>query len=119
MVKLLIVDDDKEAIDCVTRFFTVMGYDAKCVYTGDDAMKVMKDNKPDCVLLDIQLPGLKDGITVLKEAKDLDKSIKVIMITAFVDIDIEEECKRYGADGYIIKPLDFEKLLDTVKEFTS
>jgi len=119
MAKLLIVDDDKESIDCVTKFFQVSGYDAQCVYTGDDAMKVINENKPDCILLDIQLPGSRNGIDVLAETKALDKNIKIVMITAFVDAEIEEECNKYGVDGFVIKPLDFQNLLDTVKKLTN
>ena len=118
MAKLLIVDDDKEVTDSITRFLKAMGYDAKCAYDSDEAIKLIKSNKPDCVLLDIQLLGSTDGIGVLRETKKINKNIKVIMITAFIEQETEEECKKIGAEGYIIKPLDFQKLLDMIKEVT-
>lgn len=95
-----------------------MDYDTRCAYDSDEAMKSITEDKPDCILLDIQLPGSRDGVEVLEEIKNIDKNIKVIVITAFVDKKIEEECTRLGAEGYVIKPLDFQKLQDIVKNLT-
>ncbi len=118
MRKLLIVDDDEIVTNSIARFFETMGYNARCAYDSDEAMKLIKEDKPDCVLLDIQLPGTRNGVDVLEEAKNINKNIKVIIITAFVDREIEEQCNKLNTDGYIIKPLDFQKLLDMVKKIT-
>ncbi len=114
--KIMVVDDDTEVAESIAEFFQSIGYEARYAFDGDEAMKLVAEDKPDCILLDIQLPGSRNGLDVLDEVKEIDPNIKVIMITGFVESEVEEECKRSGVDKYIVKPLDFGDLDDMVKE---
>ena len=64
------------------------------------------------------MPGNIDGFDVLEDVKKMDHNIKVITVTGFVESETEEECKKMGADAHIIKPIDFRKLADMIKEIT-
>ena len=109
MQRLLIVDDEQKVCECLQRFFSAQGFEASCVFTGEEAIERLINQPPDVVLLDIQLPGVS-GIEVLKRAKDLCPETKVIMVTGSVDAEREEEAMAYGARGYITKPFDFSQI---------
>ena len=118
MVKLLVVDDDREVTDSIVKFLNMTGFEARSAYEGHEAIKLIKQDNPDCVLLDIQLPGTMSGVDVLDEIKSMDGDTKVVMITGFVEEETELMCRQHGVDGYIMKPLDLQNILDVVTGLT-
>ena len=118
MRKLLIVDDEKDICDFVKNFFQERGYEVLTSSSGEEALEVVKRDKPDLVLLDIKMKGM-DGIAALKHIKDIDKKIKVVMVTALDDQDRINEACKLGACEYITKPLVLDHLEEAVeKNFT-
>ena len=115
MRKLLVVDDEKDICDFVKNFFQERGYNVLTVLNGEDALKVVRDEKPDLVLLDIKMAGM-DGIATLKHLKEMDRNQKVIMVTALEDQDKMDEASRLGACDYITKPLMLDYLENAVEE---
>lgn len=109
MNKLLIVDDDVDTCELIDAFFSEKGYQVLSLTSGESALKSIKEQKPDIVLLDLKLPGL-DGIKCLKKIKDMDPNIKVIMVSAVNDASYKEAAFLNGADDYICKPIDFNYL---------
>lgn len=114
MKKILVVDDERDICDFVQKFFRERGYTVEAAYDGDAALANVKSDKPDLVLLDIKMGGM-DGIAVLKHIKDIDRAIKVIMVTALEDQDRIDEATRLGAAEYITKPLVLDDLERTVE----
>ncbi len=106
MQRILIVDDEPKVCECLNEFFEAKGFESRCALTGEDAILQLMAGHPDVILLDIKLPGIS-GLDVLKRAKDLCPSSKVIMVTAMSDENSEETARAYGASGYIMKPFDF------------
>ena len=115
MRKLLIVDDEKDICDFVKNFFQERGYEVTTSLSGEDALEILKKNKPDLILLDIKMKGM-DGIATLKHLKDIDRDLKVIMVTALADQDKMDEACRLGACEYITKPLVLDHLEKTVEK---
>lgn len=113
MVKLLIVDDDQQTCEFLKEFFETR----KCVVltadSGDQALSITKENKPDVVLLDIKMPGM-DGLEVLRKIKKFNQEIKVVMVTGVSDTKTKEQAKDLGADDFIEKPLNEQYLEGTV-----
>ena len=114
--KILVVEDDREVAGYIADFLKAKTFDAKCAYDGDEAVKSINEYKPDCILLDVQLPGSMNGINILEQTKKTNPNIKIVVITGFVEEETEQECTKLGADGYIIKPLDFRKVGELIKE---
>ncbi len=79
----------------------------------DEASKYLSE-KPDVVLLDINLPG-KNGINLLKEIKSADKECKVIMITNHADDYYRQQCKDLGADHFLDKSNEFSKVPSIIR----
>ncbi|MBU0549229.1 MAG: response regulator [Candidatus Omnitrophica bacterium] len=108
---ILIVDDNQEIREVLGSFLAKKGYKALKVSSGEEALMKIKTEieKPQIVLLDIRMPGL-DGLATLKEIKNLDDSIKIVMLTSAQDEYIMEEAARLGASAYLLKPCDLDNL---------
>ena len=114
-MKLLIVDDEVEICDFLKSFFEERNYEVKTASSGQAALNLVEQFKPQIILLDIKMPGM-DGIQVLGTLKKKFPRTKVIMVTALETRDKIEECLRLGADNYITKPLSLEYLENDVRE---
>jgi len=115
MIKLLVVDDEADVCDFVKKFFEDRNYTVYVAHDGEEALRSVKNRKPNIVLLDIRMKRM-DGIETLKRIKELDKEVVVIMVTAVEDKDKMEEALSLGAKDYITKPLVLEDLERTVIE---
>ena len=115
IMKILIVDDEAEICDFLKSFFEERNYEVKTASSGQAALQVVEQFKPQVVLLDIKMPGI-DGVQTLGTLKKKFPRIKVIMVTALETRDKIEECLRLGADNYITKPLSLEYLENDVRE---
>ena len=107
--KILVVDDNSVIRVTLTTFLKMRSFAVKEAANGDQALMEIKIEKPTLVLLDERMPKM-DGLAALKKIKELDSSIKVVMLTATQDEDTIKEAEKLGASDYITKPFDFEKL---------
>jgi DNA-binding NtrC family response regulator len=113
MHKLLVVDDEADICDFVKTFFKDRGFQVLTASSGDEALLIAKKERPEIVLLDIKMQGM-DGVAALKHIKEIDKNIKVIMVTALEDQDKMNEAYKLGACDYITKPLTLDYLEQAV-----
>ncbi|MCX5668099.1 MAG: response regulator [Candidatus Omnitrophica bacterium] len=113
MHKLLVVDDENDICDFVKTFFKDRGFHVFTALNGEEALSIAKRERPDLVLLDIKMKGM-DGLAALKHIRELDRSIKIIMVTALEDQDKMREAYKLGACDYITKPLILDYLEETV-----
>lgn len=89
------------------------GYDVYKAENGPSAIQMVKEIKPQLVLLDIMMPGM-NGIDTLKEIKKIDPDVPVIMVTGVTDEEIAKSAIEQGAYDYVSKPIDFEYLDTTI-----
>ncbi len=115
MHKLLVVDDEQDICDFVKNFFKDRGFHVFTALNGDDAVSITKKERPDIILLDIRMKGM-DGMAVLKHIKEIDKNMRVIMVTALEDQDKMHEAYKLGACDYITKPLMLDYLEQAVEK---
>ncbi|MBL7157222.1 MAG: response regulator [Candidatus Omnitrophica bacterium] len=107
---ILVVDDEKDARSTIINFLD-QRYDCdfKEANDGDEAVAFVKDKPCDVMLLDIKMPK-KSGMTVVKEAKEINPEIDILIISAWVSEDVAEEAMKLGATDYAIKPLDLKAI---------
>jgi two-component system, response regulator, stage 0 sporulation protein F len=115
MRKILVVDDENDICDFVKNFFQERGFEVFTALSGEEALLIVKKETPSIVLLDIRMKGM-DGIATLKHMKDVNKNMKIIMVTALDDQDRINEACRLGACEYITKPLALDNLEQTVEK---
>ena len=90
-------------------FLDKKGYKALITASGEEALMKIKIEKPHIVLLDLRMPGM-DGIMVLRQIKQFDESISVVMLTSAQEEYLMKQAAENGACDYLVKPCDFNKL---------
>ena len=117
MSLILIVEDNKKNLKLVRDVLQVKGYETLEAGTAEDGLKLARALAPDLILMDIQLPGM-NGIDALKalRAEPATVAIPVIAITASVMQQDRQEYLRTGFNGFIEKPINLRKFLDTVQQ---
>ncbi|MBI1976508.1 MAG: response regulator [Candidatus Omnitrophica bacterium] len=115
MAKILIVDDDNELRGMMAGIIEAWGYEIKEADRGSEALARLKENLPDLVLLDMQLPDAKET-EMLEKIRGLYPALKVAMVTANEDGDLKNRAKELGAVGYVSKPFHLEKLQQFLNE---
>jgi len=103
--RILIVDDEEEIREILSRVVAQEGFEPTAVPDGQTALDFITRESPDVVLLDIRMPGL-DGMEVLRRAKELDLDLPVIMVTAHGFVKGAVEALRAGAHDYLLKPFE-------------
>ena len=107
---ILIIDDEQEIRESLEQLLKLEGYRANCASTGNEGLKRVEDGIFDLVLLDINLPD-RSGLDLLKAIKQDSPDVGVIMITAYDSSQTAFQASKQGADSYITKPWDNDKLL--------
>jgi two-component system nitrogen regulation response regulator NtrX len=111
---VLIIDDEEGIRESLSGIFEDEGYTALTTSSGEEALKLLKEQSPDLVLLDVWLPGI-DGIQTLKEIKDLKPELPVIMVSGHGNIELAVKATRVGAYDFLEKPLSLERVLLAAK----
>jgi len=106
--RLLFVDDEPLILEVLTEHFK-NEYEVETALNGADALGAILRSRPDVVMLDINMPRM-NGVQVLKDIKQIDESIAVIMVTANEQVAMAADALRSGAFGYVPKPFDFRYL---------
>ena len=112
--KILIVDDEVDALDNCRRILSRLGYDCLTEHDPVRAVQRIQQERPELVLTDLRMPGL-DGISVLVEAKRVDPRINVVLMTAYATVQTAVASMRYGALDYVLKPYSSKNLEDLAK----
>lgn len=107
--KVLIVDDQNGIRVLLLEVFSSEGYNTFQAANGKIALEIVKREAPDLVLLDMKIPGM-DGLEILKHIKTIDSSIKVIMMTAYGELDMIKEATDLGALMHFTKPFDIDEM---------
>jgi two-component system response regulator (stage 0 sporulation protein F) len=108
-MKILIVDDEIWVRELLEEFLALQGYQITLAQNGEDALKQIEQDSFDVVLLDIKMPGM-GGLETLARIKALNNGIGVIMLSAFGDFDTVQKSLEMGADHFIEKPFDLDRL---------
>ncbi|MDF9577421.1 sporulation initiation phosphotransferase Spo0F [Bacillus paranthracis] len=112
--KILIVDDQYGICVLLHEVFQKEGYQTFQAANGFQALDIVKKDNPDLVVLDMKIPGM-DGIEILKHVKEIDESIKVILMTAYGELDMIQEAKDLGALMHFAKPFDIDEIRQAVR----
>ncbi len=117
---ILIVEDNELNMKLFHDLLESQGYDILQTRDGIEALKIARDEKPDLILMDIQLPEVS-GLEVTKWIKEDEniRQIPVIAVTAFAMKGDEEKFRAGGCEAYIAKPISVNGFLSTVERFLS
>ncbi|MFZ0444213.1 MAG: response regulator [Bacillus sp. (in: firmicutes)] len=114
--KVLIVDDQYGIRILLNEVLQKEGYDTYQAANGLQALEIVQENVPDLILLDMKIPGM-DGIEILKRVKALYPDMKVIIMTAYGELDMIQEAMDLGAITHFAKPFDIVDIREAVKKY--
>jgi two-component system response regulator AtoC len=110
---VLVVDDEELTLRTVSRGLRAEGFEVLTAPSGEDALKLFAEERPDLILLDIVLPGI-DGVEVLRRMKQANPAAIVVMMSAYHMVDRAVEAMKAGAFDYLIKPFHLADMIATL-----
>jgi len=115
MSKILIIDDDVFICNILDKYLSDNQYQVEAAYSAASARKLLKDNTYDAVLCDYRLPD-SDGMKMLESIKAANPRARVVIITAYADVNVAVKLIKSGADDYVVKPIQQEEILRLLQE---
>ena len=113
--RILVIDDDENIRNTMNAILKDEGYIVDLAATGSEAIQKAKETAYNLALIDIRLPDM-EGVELLKLMKDTVPKTRKIMVTGYPSMQNAINALNKNADAYLIKPVDVEKLLNTVRE---
>ncbi|EGC04439.1 response regulator transcription factor [Ruminococcus albus] len=110
MIKILVVEDDKELNSTVCKYLELNGFTAVGCLNAQDAYNEMYGQNFDMIISDIMMPKT-DGFEFAETVRSLNKEIPIIFMTAKDDMNSKQRGYRLGIDDYLVKPIDLEELV--------
>lgn len=117
MQSIILVDDEDHFRSRLVRAFTNRGYKVFQAAAVDEALLKIKEHRPDLALVDLKMPG-KSGLDLIREAKQLQPSLKIVVLTGYGSIATATEAIKLGAHYYLPKPADVDDILHAFEKDT-
>lgn len=119
-LRVLVVDDNRDAADSLCILLKMWGFEARAVYDGTAGLEAARAGAPDCLVLDINMPGL-DGFALARAVRRQPglERVKLIALTAYSDAEHARRIREAGFDHYLVKPAppgDIERILKMLDE---
>ena len=113
-LRILLVDDEKEFVESLSERMALRDLKADVAYDGDQALKALKEEEPDVMVLDLKMPGI-DGMEVLRRVKKAYPEVQVIILTGHGSEKSEKEARTLGTFEYLQKPIKIDALMKNIK----
>jgi two-component system, response regulator, stage 0 sporulation protein F len=112
---ILVIDDQPGIRRLLTEVLAEEGYGVDTAANGFEGIQKVKEAMPQLILMDMKMPGM-DGIETLRELKKMGQADKVIMMTAYGELELVNQARELGAYAYITKPFDIIALCTIIRE---
>jgi DNA-binding NtrC family response regulator len=113
--KVLLVDDEDVFREATARQLTVRGFVVQTADSGEAALDIVRNDPPEVVVLDQQMPGMNGGETFV-EIKKINPLVEVIMLTGNTSVDNAIELMQLGTFDYLMKPINIDELLYKIED---
>ncbi len=113
--RILVVDDDEAVLRSIGSYLSRLGFTVDTAVTGKEALKKAKDHYFNLAILDIKLPDM-EGTSLLAKMQETQPRMMRIMLTGYPGFDNAVDSLNRGADAYLVKPVDMEKLKTVIEE---
>ncbi len=114
MVNVLLVDDERDFADLLAQRLASRGIAARTAYDGSQAMEAVRENEPEVVVLDVNMPGMS-GLETLESIKTARPHAEVVLLTADSTLSTAVSGMKLGAHDYLVKPADIEDLVAAIE----
>lgn len=110
MFNILIADDDINICKLTQFYIDKAGYNSFVAHDGEKALEIIENNPIDLAIIDVMMPK-KDGFSLVKELREANMDLPVILVTALGEIEDKTQGFSVGADDYLTKPVNYDELL--------
>ena len=114
-IKVLLVDDEPHFVKLLAERLEGRGVNVETAGGGPEALDKVKDEPYDAIILDLLMPDM-DGLETLKQLREINPDLQVILLTGHGTIDKGVEAMKLGAMDFVEKPADFKELMEKIKE---
>jgi DNA-binding NtrC family response regulator len=114
-INILLVDDECDFVETMVKRFGIRKMPIDSAKSGQEALAALEAKDYDVVILDVRMPGM-DGLEVLKLIRERAPLTEVIMLTGHASLEAGMQGMNLGAYDYVLKPADFDDLLDKVRK---
>lgn len=109
-MKILVVDDDLRIVKTTCDILKIKGHEANAAYSGEEGVEMVRSARPDCVLMDIKMPGI-NGVEAMKQMQEIAPGLPIVLISAYATDELMADAKSSGAYAVLSKPLNFPMIL--------
>jgi two-component system cell cycle response regulator DivK len=115
--RILVVEDNPKNLKLVRDVLAYSGFEVIEATSGEDGVRLARDERPDLILMDLQLPGI-DGNEALRQIRQThERHVPVVAVTAFAMNEDRDRAFASGFDGYVEKPISVRTLPQQVRDF--
>lgn len=111
---VLVVDDQAGVRYLLYEVFKEIGYKVEVASSGQEALDKFKELQPRAVLLDVKMPGMS-GLEVLELLRKMSEEVRVVIMTAYGEMDMVQKAREKGIEHFIVKPFDIEDVRSVVR----
>ncbi len=117
-LKLLLVDDEQEFLEPMAARLERRGLACRTAQSGEDALTILQEESFNCAVVDVMMPGM-DGLELLRRMRRDYPDVAVILLTGHASVELGVQGMELGAFEYLMKPVELDELLDTVRRASS
>ncbi len=115
-VRILVADDDKELVQTIEEELIIEGYDVAVAHDGEEALNAIQTSPFQIAILDLKMPKIS-GLEILQKVKKDYPGMKIIILTAYANLENVKKCRDLGADEVVEKPYDLGELFTAIEYF--
>lgn len=114
-IKVLLIDDEETLLEYLAKRLLREGFTVKATFSGEEALEVASSENFDVAVVDLKMPGI-DGVETQKRLKKVQPFLQCIVLTAHGSIESALESGQKDAFQYLLKPIDYDSLVVTIRE---
>mgnify|MGYP002631227543 CR=1 FL=1 len=114
-IRVLLIDDEETLVEYLSKRLLREGYTVKATFSGEEAIEVANNDDFDVAVVDLKMPGM-DGVETQKRLKKLQPFLQSIVLTGHGTIDTALESGKEDAFKYLLKPIEYDNLLESINE---
>ncbi len=114
-IRVLLIDDEETLLEYMSKRLLKKGFTVKCSFSGEEALEAAKKEHFDVAVVDLKMPGM-DGVETQKRLHKIQPFLQCIVLTGHGSIDSALESGQQDAFRYLLKPIDYDNLVTSIKE---
>ena len=114
-IRVLLIDDEQTLLEYLAKRLLREGFIVKVTFSGEEALQIAAEENYDVAVVDLKMPGM-DGLETQKRLKEIQPFLQCIVLTGHGGIDSALESGQQDAFHYMLKPIEFESLMQTIRD---